>query len=163
MEAFSVKKAWDQVANVEFIPETPGKRRMFVMLEEVQRAAVGPAAEKKFRTAVPTVPTVPTVPAVPTVPTVSTVPTVPAAPPATPVNVVPIIKERVARAVSVDKLPDVYDLFDEVGHPICRASVQQFSLSQKLRGLAPALVNIRWRSEFGGYEILSIATSFQNK
>ena len=147
MEAFSAKKAWDQVANVEFIPETPGKRRMFIMLEEIQRAAVGPAAEKKFRVATAVAP-------------------VPSVNPVNPVNTVnatvPITKERVATAVAVDKLPDVYDLFDEAGHPICRASVQQFSLSQKLRGLAPALVNIRWRPEFGGYEILSIATSFQN-
>jgi hypothetical protein len=55
-------------------------------------------------------------------------------------------------------MPDIYDLFDEQGVPISRASVQMFSLAQQLRSqMKPegVWVSIKWRHEFGGYEILS--------
>jgi hypothetical protein len=57
-------------------------------------------------------------------------------------------------------MPDVYDLFGEDGYPISRASVQQFSLSQKIRAAAAAghtWVLAAWRPDFGGYEIQGLA------
>ena len=67
---------------------------------------------------------------------------------------------RQAYAKSVNGLPDIYDLFDEQGFPITRAAVQKFALSQELRA-APSnptgiSVIIEWRSDFGGYEIISV-------
>jgi hypothetical protein len=60
---------------------------------------------------------------------------------------------RRARATPVDKMPDVYDLFHEDGTPLGRASVQQFKLSQLLRGSKEVWVTAEWRQEFQGYEI----------
>ena len=60
---------------------------------------------------------------------------------------------RRARATPVDKMPDVYDLFHEDGTPLGRASVQQFKLSQLLRGSKEVWVTAEWRPEFQGYEI----------
>jgi len=64
-----------------------------------------------------------------------------------------------AIAKAVDKMPDIYDLCDEDGRIVGQGSVQQFSLSQTLRSKQTAsglLVAIRWRDEFGGYEIHGI-------
>jgi len=61
------------------------------------------------------------------------------------------------RAVSVDKMPDIYDVYDENGALISRASVQIFALSQELRskcGPEGVWVYISWRKEFDGYEII---------
>jgi hypothetical protein len=67
---------------------------------------------------------------------------------------------RRARAVPVDKMPDVYDLFGEDGLPISRASVQQFRVSQALKEVlakkGELWVQARWRPEFGGYEIQGV-------
>ena len=60
------------------------------------------------------------------------------------------------RAVPVEKMPDVYDLFGEDGVSVSRASVQQFSLSLTLRKAAEKgelWVFAMWRPEFSGYEI----------
>lgn len=147
LEAFTKKTRWDDVASVEFIPEMAGKRRLVVMMEEIAKAATGHAAEKKFRE-----------PA-----TASAA--APAAVATTPVQSgKPDCLERVARAVAVDKMPDVYDLFDEAGLPISRASVQQFALSQTLKAQKGEIwVNARWRSEFGGYEITGLSKSQPSK
>ena len=68
---------------------------------------------------------------------------------------------RRARAAPVDKMPDVYDLYEESGLPISRASVQQFALSQALRKACETEPEVwvlaRWRAEFGGYEIVGRA------
>ena len=67
---------------------------------------------------------------------------------------------RKARAVAVDKMPDVYDLFGEDGLPISRASVQQLRLSLTLRTAAEkgdVWVIVQWQPEFGGYEISALA------
>lgn len=148
LEHFIQKKDWSQAACVELFPEMAGKRRMGIFMEEIQRAATGPAAEKKFRAAGPVAPA----PAGP-----------PVAAAAAPASAAVVLQhERVARAQAVDKLPDVYDLFDKEGLPISRASVQQFSLSQKLRELKDTpggiWIKARWRPEFGGYEIVALAT-----
>jgi hypothetical protein len=70
-------------------------------------------------------------------------------------------KESVTRgtAKAVDKLPDIYDLYDEEGRFIGQGSVQRFSLSQELRSkdvntVTP--VTMQWRHEFNGYEITGL-------
>jgi hypothetical protein len=54
-------------------------------------------------------------------------------------------------------MPDIYDLYDEQGIPISRASVQAFSLAQQMRKITGDIwVQIQWRPEFGGYEIIKL-------
>jgi ATP-dependent DNA ligase len=136
MDAFAAKQDWSQLHSVEFIPEQAGRRRMILYLEVQQKAATGPAAEKHLRSHEPR-------------------PIPPAAPrPASRPQQQSQIRE--ARAVPVDKMPDVYDLYDREGLPISRASVQQFSLSLKLRESGENWVKAKWVPEFGGYEIIEI-------
>jgi len=122
---------------LELLPDAPGRRRMWISVNGDQkrpdeRRAHAPEPIARQETApVP----------------------VQAPAPAQPDKIV-----RKARAVAVEKMPDIYEIFDEQGFPISRASVQSFSLSQQLRGtVGPegVWVMIRWRSEFGGYEIIS--------
>jgi len=67
----------------------------------------------------------------------------------------------IARAVPVDRLPDVYDLFADDGTAVGRASVQQFSLSKQLRDATKdsdgVQVSVEWNAEFGGYMIIGFA------
>lgn len=152
LEAFakkgSAEGAFQGVSSLEFIPEATGRRRLVLHLETVERAATGPAGLKQQRAAAAaatgtaaaaTAPAVPEVPAVPAVP----------------------VAMRRARAVPVDKMPDVYDLYEETGLPISRASVQQFALSQTLRKASESEKEVwvlaRWKPEFGGYEIVGRA------
>ncbi len=64
-----------------------------------------------------------------------------------------------AHAKRVEGLPDVYDLFTKEGLPLSRAAVQQLSLSQALRTYKGVSIPVyaEWKTEFGRYEILSIA------
>jgi hypothetical protein len=151
MEAFSKKADFTGVSSVEFIPEAPARRRLVVYMEAIVRAATGPAGMKQLRDGV-------TPAAQPHPPSSSAekedVEVPDEAPPAP-------VAMRKARAMAVDKMPDVYDLYEENGLPISRASVQQFSISQRLRKAlegAPAGVWVlaRWRAEFGGYEIVGL-------
>ena len=150
MEAFSQKGNFDNVSSVEFIPEAAGRRRLVWYLEAPARAASGPAGLKQERGGgyagggrVAPVHVAPKVEVEEVVAQVSPIPS---------------IAVRKARAVPVDKMPDVYDLYAEDGFPISRASVQQFSLSQRLRACVGDIwVMARWRAEFGGYEIMSLA------
>ena len=145
LEQLAEKGVSDMCNSVEFVPEQPGRRRMVLYLEAPVRAASGPAGLRAERApaALPVA-----APVVVTTPVVA-----PAAPPAG-------APSRKARAVPVDKMPDVYDLFGEDGLPISRASVQQFALSQQIRTAAATgkevWVMARWRPEFGGYEIHSL-------
>ena len=124
MEKFAEKKAWDNCHSVEFFPDMPGKRRMIWYLEAQQKAAEAHAGLKQHRDPVV----------------------------AAPATAEPTLFRK-AKAVAVDKMPDVYDLYGEDGLPIGRASVQQFKLSMILRETKDAWVMAKWRSEFGGYEI----------
>ena len=131
MEKFAEKKTWDNCNSVEFIPDMPGKRRMIWYLEAQQKAAEAHSALKQFRE--------------------------PLAPAPRPHQEQP--KTCRARAVPVDKMPDVYDLFADDGSAIGRASVQQFRLSALLRTAAEkgdVFVTANWRKEFNGYEISSL-------
>lgn len=115
-----LEKPQSPVTTVEFIPEMPGKRRMWISPEE-QSAPIP-------QTQTPTLP-------------------LPQTPPQTHTKAV---------AKVIDKMPDIYDLYDDAGSSIGRGSVQKFALSQLLRtrdiksGVA---VRIRWVEDFKGYEI----------
>jgi hypothetical protein len=155
LEAFQAKHDWNGVYSVDFIPETAGKRRYYVQIENRQDVQVGPAGLKQNRIVVSR-------PAAPTNPVVSVAQPVPAPAPAAPAAQ-PAAASRKARAVPVDKMPDVYDLYGEDGLPISRASVQQFALSQLLRKKiqegSAIWVTAGWRAEFGGYEIQALAAN----
>jgi hypothetical protein len=140
LEEFSLKKEFQGVASLEFIPDTPGKRRMIVMLDDGRRnhgSQLHAVREEVVHSR-------------------NTIVNAPLPPLAA--------KEqqlRRVRAVAVDKLPDVYDLFGEDGLPISRASIQQMSVSQLVKSEAKdkkdgVWVSARWRSEFGGYEIVGM-------
>jgi hypothetical protein len=58
-----------------------------------------------------------------------------------------------ALAVPVDKMPDIYDLYDTSNKIIGRGSVQSFSMSQILRSEKNVKVDVRWNKDFNGYEI----------
>jgi hypothetical protein len=148
LEACAKREDWTGVSSVEFIPEAPGRRRLVHHLEAPVRSATGPAGLKQERAA-----TVTAAARADAAVAAAPAPAPPAAPPAA---------TRTARAVPVDKMPDVYDLYEENGLPISRASVQQFSISQRLRkacegaGAQGVLVTAHWRAEFGGYEIVGL-------
>jgi hypothetical protein len=141
LEEFSQRTEWSDTHSVEFVPEQAGRRRMVLYLEERLKSAEGPAGLKQQRGPVAAA---------------AAAPAGPAEPVALPPTAAPVAQRR-ARAVPVEKMPDVYDLYDEAGLPISRASVQQFALSQQLRAKKEAWVTARWRAEFGGYEIVSLA------
>lgn len=151
LETFSEQKDWTEYHSLEFIPDTPGKRRFYLNLEERINAAEGPAAMKQHRGAVVERSTQLVAFQEEQLSTPVAAPT-----PQTPEP----SATRKARAVPVDKMPDVYDLYGEDGLPISRASVQQFSVSQVLRGVVQAKkeawVTAKWRKEFGGYEIIAV-------
>jgi hypothetical protein len=65
-----------------------------------------------------------------------------------------------AIAKAVDKMPDIYDLYDDNERFIGQGSVQKFSLSQELRSRDTTCpVNIQWRKEFNGYEIIGLLSN----
>ena len=71
-------------------------------------------------------------------------------------------KKISAFAVPLLLLPDVYDLYLEDETPLCRAAVQQMSLSQKLnaaiaKNVTKIPVIAEWKAEFGRYEIISVS------
>ncbi len=72
----------------------------------------------------------------------------------------PKVIQREAFAKPIENLPDIYDLFDDQGLPISRASVQRFVLSQELRAKkndrTGTRVKVEWRQDFGGYEIIQV-------
>lgn len=159
LEAFSKKGDWTGVSSVEFIPEAPSRRRLVLHLEAPVRSATGPAGLKQDRMAI----RVDTAPATaPAHVTELSEPSPFPPPPSEPAAPVAPVATRKARAVPVDKMPDVYDLYEENGLPISRASVQQFSISQRLRKaceeVGPPGIGVlaRWRAEFGGYEIIGL-------
>jgi hypothetical protein len=132
MEEFAAKKEWSGIQAIEFIPDMPQRRRMIWYLEKHLKAAEAHSGLKQDRA---------------------------------PTEIVKTTDETDAvcrvRAVPVEKMPDVYDLFDEKGTPMARASVQQFKLSLTLRSAAEkggdVWVIAHWRPEFGGYEIAALA------
>jgi hypothetical protein len=142
LEAFAAKKVWDNCHSVEFIPETVGRRRMVWFLEAQMKAAEAHAGLKQVRA------------------TVAPIPQAAPRPPPRPVQ--SEVNERRVRAVPVDALPDIYELYGEDNMPISRASVQQFALSKELREATQngdVWVTAAWNKDFGGYMIVALSTS----
>jgi len=137
------------VTTVEFIPEMAGRRRMW------WGAACPPAPSQGEKVSVAAVAATNNLSqgVAACSPQVNTNTTI-QSPPKT-------IDKDFTRAIAkpVDKMPDVYDLCDEAGTIVGQGSVQQFSLSQTLRARQTPeglLVAVRWREEFGGYEITGL-------
>jgi hypothetical protein len=139
LEEFAAKKDWSNCHSIELIPEMPGKRRMVWFLEARVKAAEAHAGLKQGRQEVIATSLVQSV--------VGT-------------QVAPAHLST-ARAVPVDRLPDVYDLLADDGAAVGRASVQQFSLSKQLRDATKdsdeVSVAVEWNTEFGGYMIVGFA------
>jgi hypothetical protein len=152
LEEFSTTTSLDGVASLEFFPDAPGKRRMLFSLLEAK--PVAPQQPRGAQTSRP-----PQMQAQAQVQAQSqTQGQSQAQSQAQPQTE----QTRRVRAVPIDKMPDVYDLFGEDNLPISRASIQSLALSQKLRTevkdkTTGVWVMARWRSEFGGYEISSLA------
>jgi hypothetical protein len=145
LEAFAAKKDWAECHSVEFVPEMPGRRRMVWFLEAQVKAAEAHAGLKQVRANIP-------------LPVATTIAGPVQRPVQQPSSVEPTTSQRKVRAVPVDNLPDLYDLYGEDGLPISRASVQQFALSRVLRAAGKeAWVVAEWSKEFGGYMIVSMA------
>ena len=145
LEAFAAKKDWAECHSVEFIPEMCGRRRMVWFLEAQVKAAEAHAGLKQVRANIPS-------------PVATTVAVPMLLPQQKPSSVEPTTSQRKVRAVPVDNLPDLYDLYGEDGLPISRASVQQFELSRVLRAAGKGVwVVAEWNKEFGGYMIVSMA------
>ena len=137
-EAFT--KPFSGIHTIDLIPEMAGRRRMWIhvdgteMKKREERPQEGPRTLREQRPEAQRQ-------------------TYKPEPPATSVQ-----KRAIAKAV--DKMPDIYDVYEMDGTPITRASVQKFSVSQELRvAMTPegVPVTILWRAEFGGYEIVSLA------
>ena len=138
LEEFAHRKDFQGVASLEFIPDLPGKRRMIIMLDDGRRNhgvkddKVKPPPPQQQQTKQQ----------------------------ARPQQQLQTTEQlRRVRAIPVDKLPDVYDLFGEDGLPISRASIQQIAVSQRMKAEMKDIkegvwVSARWRAEFGGYEIV---------
>lgn len=144
LEAFTAKKDWAECHSVEFVPEMPGRRRMVWFLEAQVRAAEAHAGLKQLRGPV----------ALATATATATAAVAPA------VFEPKDFTQRRVRAVPVERLPDLYDIYGEDGLPISRASAQQFSLSMAIRSATEQgkdlWVMAEWSKEFGGYMIISI-------
>lgn len=146
LEEFANKKSWEMCHSVEFIPETVGRRRMVWFLEAQLKAAEAHAGLKQARG---------------------------------PEHVVErhvvgrhVVERHVVgqtqtqtqtqrvRVQPVDSLPDVYQMYNEGGAPVGQASVQQFSLSMKLRGACESGADVwataTWNKEFSGYMITHV-------
>ena len=137
---------------IEFLPELPGRRRMWHKLGVETAVVQKPMVLGDGGVIIPQT-------AVVQLPPLRIAPRPPPRPQARPVEQVieksemPLERKAIAR--SIDGLPDIYELYDiENMMPISRASVQSFSLSQEMRKITGDIwVIIRWRAEFGGYEI----------
>jgi hypothetical protein len=131
------------IHTIDLIPEMPGRRRMWICIEPGAPVTKtlqheGPRTLREQR------------------PEAQRRQLPPAAP-APNTSATQIQRQGLAKAV--EKMPDIYDVYDSDGIPISRASVQKFSVSQQLRNaMTPdgVPVTILWRPEFGGYEIVSL-------
>lgn len=121
----------EKAYSVDLIPELPGKRRFWFSMAAPNQTA--PVEEKKVVSPVKEEKPVP--------------------------QQVPETRKTRAIATPLESLPDVYDLSLENGTPLCRAAVQQISLSQQLRGTKQKQIPVwaEWKTEFGRYEIVSLA------
>jgi hypothetical protein len=157
LEAFSQKGVTDSCNSIEFIPEQAGRRRLVWFLEGMVKAAEALPGMKQGRSGVAIRGPATGSGGAATQNGMAVAVNDSPAPTPPPVAAPSPAATRRARALPVDKMPDVYDLFGEDGLPISRASVQQFRVSQALKEIlakkGELWVQARWRPEFGGYEI----------
>jgi hypothetical protein len=139
--------------SVDLIPELPGKRRFWFQMETVQaqpqaHVQVQPRVQVQQRVQAPVTQTPTPTPPSPHLPTPVPSMSVPA---------LSTSRQR-AFATPLESLPDVYDLTLENGTPLCRAAVQQITLSQQLRSKKGNRIPIwaEWKKEFGRYEIVAV-------
>jgi hypothetical protein len=135
--------------SVDLIPELPGKRRFWFPLENT-----APGAPKPSASYAPT----PSA-AVATAPLPIAKPTPIPSPPLLSIAAPAPEKTRQrAFATPLESVPDVYDLTLEDGTPLCRAAIQQISLSKLLRSKKEARIPVwaEWKKEFGRYEIVGV-------
>jgi hypothetical protein len=120
--------------SVEFIPEKEGRTRIwFQILQDVRpqkQQKPPPKTQAEERLQLPS--------------------NVRPPPPRTPLAPE---QQRMVRAVALESLPDVFEIYGNDGLPIGRASVQNYELSQKLRGKTDVWVMAEWVASFGGYTI----------
>jgi hypothetical protein len=142
--------------SVDLIPELAGKRRFYFQLESSGDPNVArPQAQVQLKPDVHVKPQVQV--------KLEVKPQVkPQVQPQVQVQVQIKEKKISAFAVPLLLLPDVYDLYLEDETPLCRAAVQQISLSQKLNAaIAKKITKIpviaEWKAEFGRYEIISVS------
>ena len=162
----ALKSTSTAVFSMEFIPEAPGRRRMWTALDSAARPALNSGATALDSAARPALNS--GGPALDSAARPALNSGRPALNSGAPANVAraPVapapVSQRAAIARPVDKMPDIYDLHDETGQPFGRASVQRFSLSQQLRNeMVPAGVPViaKWNSNFGGFEIVEIKSA----
>ena len=143
---------------IEFLPEMPARRRMWHRLNEGERVERAPMVVGEGGVLLRSTDESNAVPAPRPPPRPESRP--PPRPESRPEPESKPQTTRRALAKPVGSLPDIYDLYDEQGQPISRASIQAFSLAQEMRkNKGDVWVNIRWRPEFGGYEIQSISVA----
>jgi hypothetical protein len=111
------------IHTIDLIPELPGRRRMWT--ECNSKPVVKPVVKQQM----------------PNIKNTSSI------------SIPSKLTDFSARAVPVDLMPDIYDLYDEMDNLVGRGSVQMFSLSQLLRGRTESIVQVRWNTDFNGYEI----------
>ena len=117
---------------IDFVPETPGRRRFYLLINET-KGALSTSDGYYGRADTSSVP----------VKEVSAVKEV------TPV--------KEARAVKVPLLPDVYELFDSENKSLGRAAIQQLELSKKLKEVNSDIwVTISYNEDFKRYEITGL-------
>ena len=125
---------------IDFVPETPGRRRFYLLVNETKGALS--TSDGYYGRAVTT-----------SVPVKEVVPVKEAEAEAA------AAAEAVtkARAVKVPLLPDVYELFDSDNKTLGRAAIQQLELSKKLKEVNSDIwVTISYNEDFKRYEITGL-------
>jgi len=120
---------------IDFVPETPGRRRFYLLVNET-KGALSTSDGYYGRADMTSVPVKEIVP----------------------------VKEAAAaeavtkaRAVKVPLLPDVYELFDSDNKTLGRAAIQQLELSKKLKEVNSDIwVTISYNEDFKRYEITGL-------
>jgi hypothetical protein len=133
---------------IDFVPESPMKRRFYILVNETQGQLssadgyYGRATKEKIVLPVQTKKEEPKK--------------------EEPKKEEPVLTTRptTAKAVKVPLLPDVYDLFDSNNNNLGRAAIQQLDLSKKLKEVKGDMyVSIHYNTEFNRYEILCLLKS----
>lgn len=128
---------------IDFIPESPMKRRFYILVNETQGQLsstdgyYGRLTKEKI-----------------------VLPTLPKREEPKREEIPSVTRLESAKAIKVPLLPDVYDLFDSNSNSLGRAAIQQLDLSKKLKEVKGDIyVSINYNTEFNRYEIVSLLKS----